>query len=386
MADRAILHVDMDCFYAAVEVKDDPSLKGKPVIVGGPSKSRGVVTAASYEARKFGVHSAMPSAVAHRLCPEGIFLPGRMSRYAEISKLIFRIFHDFTPEVEGLSLDEAFLDVSGCIGLFGEPIEIARKIKIRISKELNLVASVGVAPNKFLAKLGSDLEKPDGLVTFTNDDAAERLSSLSVGRIWGVGKVTQKALAKIGITKIKDLFRVPEQKLRTVLGSSTTNMLALARGQDDRPVVADWDAKSIGAERTFSADVDDSNKLLKYLDKLCDKVAARLRKSGLRARTIQIKARTSDFSTYTRAKSLENSVCTTLEIRRIAGMLFETHLDRKGRALRLIGVSASHFDENRAVQGSLFQSNDPVKAEKLDLLIDKIQEKYGQNSLTHGSH
>src|SRR5262245_28307031 len=285
-----ILHVDMDAFYASVEQRDDPSLRGQPVIVGGV-KGRGVVCAASYEARKFGVRSAMPTAMAQKLCPHGIFLPLRMKHYSNISRQLRAIFLSFTPLVEPLSLDEAFLDVRGCEGLFGPAPEIARQIKSRIKAETDLIASVGVASNKFLAKLASDHGKPDGFVVLPAEKVIEFLTPLPIGRIWGVGAKGEKRLHTLGIRTIGDLAAIPEKTLIEHFGDNGRSMWRLAHGQDDRTVVADREAKSISTETTFSHDIGDRQVLRNILRNLVDELATRMRHGGLRGRTIDVKLR-----------------------------------------------------------------------------------------------
>ncbi len=384
MSQRAILHVDMDAFYASVEMRDDPSLAGKPVVVGGTPEGRGVVAAASYEARKYGIHSAMSAYRARTLCPEAVFLRPRMSYYASVSKEIFAIFGEYTPLVEPISIDEAFLDVTGSEGLFGPAATIGRAIKQRIRDELHLTASVGVAPNKFLAKLASDLEKPDGFVVITAGEAAARLAPLPVGKLWGVGKVTQKTLAAHGIKTIQNLLDFPHERLEKLVGSNAGRLRDLARGIDDRPVVVDEESKSIGAETTFSEDIEDTAALLGHLNSLVDRVAARLRQEGFLARTIQLKARYPDFQTVTRALTLSTATATTQTIREAARTLFEERLDRRGRPLRLIGVSASHLVRFKTEQPVLFGNKKEDDREKVDHLIDALQKKFGKNTIFRG--
>src|SRR5439155_7141135 len=286
-----ILHVDMDAFYASVEQRDRPELRGLPVIVGGSAEGRGVVCAASYEARKFGVHSAMPAVTARRLCPQGIFLPPRMEHYAQISRQIREIFQSFTPLIEPLSLDEAFLDVRGCEGLFGSAPEIARKIKERVRAETELTASVGVAANKFLAKLASDLKKPDGLVVIEPTQVEAILAPLPVGRIWGVGAKGEKRLHALGIRTIGQLAALPEQVLVDHFGDNGRHLWRLARGIDDRQVVPDEEAKSISTETTFARDIGDRDVLRSWLLDLVEHLGRRLRRVGVHARTIELKVR-----------------------------------------------------------------------------------------------
>ncbi|MGD8413390.1 MAG: DNA polymerase IV [Candidatus Latescibacterota bacterium] len=382
--ERAIIHVDMDAFYASVEVMDDPALAGLPVIVGGTPEGRGVVSAASYEARRFGVHSAMSAYRAKKLCPDGVFVRPRMSRYVEISKRIRRIFEDFTPLVEPISLDEAFLDVSGSRRLFGTPVEIGRAIKRRIGEEVGLVASVGVAPNKYLAKLASDLEKPDGFVVITRENAERILSGLPVRRLWGVGKQTQKLLARKGIHTIGDVTATPLEELEARLGVLARRLKNLAMGVDDRPVVADWEAKSISNERTFAHDIGDAGELREIADTLSEMVARRLRKSGLLAQTVQIKARFPDFTTLTRAMTLPQPTESTQSIRDAVRDLLEQKLHREGRPLRLLGVGVSNFVHPGEETEDLFSGGDRRKSADVDHLIDDLQDRFGADVIHRG--
>lgn len=385
VTDRSILHVDMDAFYASVEVMDDPALAGKAVIVGGSAESRGVVSAASYEARKFGVHSAMSTFRAKKLCPDGVFVSPRMSRYAEISHDIHAIFEDYTPVIEPISLDEAFLDVTGSVRLFGKPETIGRTIKRRISEEIGLVASVGVAPNKFLAKLASDLEKPDGFVIITQEDAERRLADLSVSRLWGVGKVSQKSLAQVGIHKIRDITGMPEAQLETIVGSYARRLKNLALGIDNRPVVADGTAKSIGAEITFAEDIADGDALRSQLDALIERATRRLRRAGLAAHTIHLKARYADFKTVTRAVTLSEPTALTPAIRDAARELLEHRLDRRGRPLRLLGVSLSNLVRSADSQEFLFEDRGVARNRRIDAVVDSLQDRFGGDVIHRGS-
>ena len=384
MSPRTILHVDMDAFFASVEVLDDPSLRGRPVIVGGTPEGRGVVSAASYEAREYGVRSAMSAARAVRLCPNGVFLPGRMARYAEISGQIFDIFHSVTPLVEPLSVDEAFLDVSGCRRLLGDGPTIARLVKRRILDEIGLVASVGVAANKFLAKLASDLDKPDGFVVVP-DDVQGFLDPLDVARIWGVGPRSQETLAALGIRTIGDLRRADQRRLTDRLGPAhATHIATLARGQDDRPVITDHEAKSIGHEVTFAEDIADRESLVDMLDQMAHKVARRLRRAEVKTRTVQLKARYADFTTKTRSLTLPEPTDSTLVLRDSARRLLDDHLDRRGRPLRLIGMSAQNLVCEAVAQGELFADPTAERDRALDGLMDVAAEKWGRTALTRG--
>src|SRR5437899_2006871 len=283
---RAILHVDMDAFYASVEQRDHPDLRGKPVIVGAGPRDRGVVAAASYEARKFGVHSAMPSRTAYKLCPQGVFVRPNMEKYAEVSRQVMAILRSFTPLVQPLSIDEAFLDVSGSTAQFGDPVAIAKRIKAEIRSGTALTASVGVAPNKFLAKLASDLHKPDGLTVITDADKVQILAPLPVSKVWGVGKVTEKRLHELGIRTIGDLQRLPLDELRQRFGNTADHLHALARGEDNREVETDEESKSISSEHTFDEDTADLDRIKKCLLEQCEEVGLRLRQEKLAAVTV----------------------------------------------------------------------------------------------------
>jgi len=382
--DRDIIHVDMDAFYASVEVMDDPSLLGKAVIVGGTPEGRGVVMAASYESRRFGVHSAMSAARARKLCPHGVFITPRMSRYAELSRRIHEILESYTPLVEPISLDEAFLDVTGSRRLFGGGAEIGREIKRRIREEVGLVASVGVAPNKFLAKLASDLEKPNGFVVITSAEAAARLADLPVGRLWGVGKVADKRLAAHGIRMVRDVVNRPESELEKVVGSYAARLKRLALGLDDGPVVAGADAKSLSAETTFASDISDPDALRDVIDALADRVAGRVRRHGLAAHTVQLKARYTDFTTVTRAHTLSEPTSQTVVIRDTARELLEARLGRKGRALRLLGVGVSHLVRVAETQAPLFEDDRSRKQRVIDSALDGLRERFGRGAIRRG--
>jgi DNA polymerase-4 len=379
-----ILHVDMDAFYASVEQRDEPALRGKPVIVGGV-KGRGVVCAASYEARKFGVKSAMPTATAKRLCPEGIFLPVRMQHYSQISRQIRAIFLAFTPLVEPLSLDEAFLDVRGCEGLFGSAAEIGRQIKTRVKAETGLVASVGVAPNKFLAKLASDHGKPDGFVVLPPEKVTEFLAPLPVGRIWGVGAKGEKRLHALGIRTIGQLAALPEKAVADHFGEVGHAMWQLARGQDDRPVVPDREAKSISTETTFSHDIGDRSVLRNCLLNLVDELATRMRHEGLRGRTVELKVRSSDFETRTRSQSLDEPTNLTQVLWQAALELFKRSVTDEVLPVRLLGVGAIRLTRDPLVQGQLFGQEVLQRQGALDTTIDAIREQFGAEAIHRGS-
>ena len=376
-----ILHIDMDAFYASVEERENPRLVGQPVIVGGTPEGRGVVAAANYAARKFGVHSAMPAVTARRLCPHGVFLPCRMGFYASVSRRLGEIFERFTPLVEPLSLDEAFLDVAGSEGLFGPSAEIGQQIKRVIRTELRLVASVGVAPNKFLAKIASDLEKPDGFVVVEADRVQAFLDPLPVERLWGVGKVAAAALHKLGVRTIEQLRRLPAEGLLGRFGKSGEHLWQLAHGIDDRRVVPDREAKSISHETTFAADISDAEVLRAWLLELTEQVARRLRRHQLRGRTVQLKLRFGDFSTITRAQTLPEATHVTQEILQAAVELLETALPTGHRAVRLLGVGVSGLGERPNSQGQLFDAQQHERQQALDEVSDRIKDRFGSHSV-----
>jgi DNA polymerase-4 len=376
-----ILHVDMDAFYASVEVRDDPALAGKAVVVGGSPQGRGVVAAASYEARKFGVRSAMAMSRAIKLCPHAIVLPTRMSRYAEISRQIRAIFETYTPLVEPLSLDEAFLDVRGSEALFGPTAEIGRTIKERIRNELKLIASVGVAPNKFLAKIASDLGKPDGFVVVEPGQEQTFLDPLPVGRIWGVGKVTDQTMAELGIRTIRDLRNRSRERLTELFGSSGDHYWRLAHGIDDRHVVPDREAKSISHETTFPEDLDDHETLRAWLVELVEQVARRLRRHALRCRTVELKIRFSDFRTITRSKTLSEPSDLTQELLAAAIDLLTTKLPARHLPIRLLGFGANDLRQPSEIAPTLFEEEGRERQRKLDQVADQIAARFGKGSI-----
>jgi DNA polymerase IV len=380
-----ILHVDMDAFYASVEQRDHPELRGRPVIVGGSVGQRGVVSAASHEARRFGVHSAMPMTTARRRCPEGVFLPVRMSHYASISRQIRDILLSFTPLVEPLSLDEAFLDVHGCEGLFGAAPEVAQQIKDRIRTETGLVASVGVAPNKFLAKLAGDVGKPDGLVVLPAEKVTEFLTPLPVGRLWGVGAKAEKRLHALGIRTVGQLAALPERVLAGHFGEVGQHLWALANGRDDRRVVPDREAKSISTETTFAVDLDDKEGLRVILLEMVDHLAGRLRQHRLRARSVELKVRSSDFRTRSRSLSLDESTDVTEDLWRAATELFARSLTPDVMPVRLLGVGVSKLTRDAVVQGLLFDEDQRQRQRAVDQAMDAIRRQFGNGAIRRGS-
>jgi len=379
---RTILHVDMDAFYAAVEQHDDPRLAGLPVIVGGTG-NRGVVSTASYEARRFGVHSAQPTAVARRLCPQGIFLPVRMARYRAVSEQVFGCFYQITDHVEGLSLDEAFLDVSDCSKLFGTPREIARRIKSAILAATGLTASVGIATNKFLAKLASDLEKPDGLVEVEQGSHQQLLDPLPVSRLWGIGRKAEGRLAQLGMRTIGELRTADPALLREALGNQAGHFHDLARGIDDRTVEPDRDEKSVSSEETFDQDLRDFQQLAARLLHHSENVGRRLRAAGLSARTVTLKLKQADFKLVTRQHSLERASDHTMTLYHEACSLLRQWLDENPHTrLRLLGLGATNFGDDG--QADLFASTEQGRDDRLDQVVDRIREQFGGTAVTRG--
>ena len=376
-----IIHVDMDAFYASVEERDRPKLCGKPVIVGGTPEGRGVVAAANYVVREFGVHSAMPTSTALRLCPDAIVLRPRIDYYAEISQQIHDVFHHYTPLVEPLSLDEAFLDVTGSVQLFGSADEIGRRIKQDIKDEVQLVASAGIAPNKFLAKLASDLDKPDGFVSVQADAIQEFLDPLSVGRIWGVGRVTGEALDQLGIKTIRQLRNIPRESLDRRFGKMGEHVWNLARGIDNRAVVPDREAKSISHETTFARDVEDIEILRSWLMALTEQVARRLRRHSLRGRIIQLKVRYNDFDTITRSQSLPEPTNSTDVLWQVASGLLDSRLPNRRLCVRLIGIGVSNIDDSDHKQQLMFDEEGGGRSEKLDEVTDQIKDRFGTDAI-----
>ncbi len=375
----------MDAFYPSVEVLDNPALKGKAVIVGG-SRERGVVSSASYEARKFGVHSAQPMATAMRLCPSGVFLPGRMSRYKEVSDHVFAIFNHFTPLVEPVSIDEAFLDVTGSERLFGPPIEVAKKIKQRVVKEIGLTVSAGIAPSKFVAKIASDINKPDGLTVVSPGEVREFLDPLPMNKMWGVGKVTQKALKRLNIQTFRDLRQMPLAVLEKEFGKHGYKMQQLSMGIDDRDVVPHHDAKSIGHEQTFSKDILDLDVAKKELLALANDVAYRMRRHNVEGRTISLKVKYNDFVQITRSTTLSRSSDDGLEIfSKTCELLKSTAVGK--RPVRLLGISLSQLTFlGTGNQLDLFNKKKESRRRKdLHKALDSLYEKHGKKSILPGT-
>ena len=383
----AILHVDVDAFYASVEQLEHPELRGQPVIVGGLG-NRGVVAAASYEAREYGVHSAMPMARARRACPHGVFLPPRFEAYEAASKAVMSILRSFTPLVEPLSLDEAFLDVRGARRLHGTGEEIARSIRDAVRHDTGLTVSVGVATTKFLAKIASDLAKPDGLLVVAPGEELAFLHPLPVRRLWGVGPATQRRLDRLGVTSIGDLAALPEDTLTRALGNAHgRHLYALAWNHDDRGIVTTRTPKSIGHEETFATDVTDRGRLEREITRFADRVASRVRQSGLVGRTVQLKIRYHDFRTITRSRTLPEATDLAVDVRDTATALLRA-VDL-GKGIRLLGLSVQQLEPAAAVQGALAleeevsvpDADDRAQHRALERSVDQVRERYGDGAV-----
>lgn len=380
-----IIHIDMDAFYASVEIRDNPALRGKPVVVGGSAGGRGVVAAASYEARKFGVYSAMSSKVALQKCPQLIFVKGRMDHYASISRQIRDIFFSFTSLVEPLSLDEAFLDVTGCERLFGDALTIATKIKKQIFEQTQLIASAGVAPNKYLAKIASDYDKPDGLTFVDPDNVQAFLDPLPITRVWGIGPATVKKFDSLGVQRVDQLRRLNRETLKSVFGINGDHFYRLARGIDDRTVVPDRVAKSVSHEKTFSTDIYDPEVLSAWLLELTDQVGRRLRRHQIYGGTIKLKFRYDDFETLTRSKSITRTNTTQVMFDTAAELL--SAIDRPStRGVRLIGLGVSNLSKGSVRQLTLFDESENTKQTQVDSLTDAIRDKFGASKLHRGTN
>ena len=406
------MHVDMDAFFASVEQLDHPEYKGHPVIVGGLS-SRGVVATASYEARKFGVHSAMPISRAKKLCPHGIYVYPNMARYKEISHIIHKVMEEFTPIIEPLSLDEAFLDVTGITHKFTGPKALGRAIKDRVFEETGLIISAGLAPNKFLAKLASDLDKPDGLVVIPYGKECESLANFPIKRIWGVGPSTERRLKDGGFTLIKDVQALPDEKpLVPYVGNQARRIWELARGIDERPVEPDRQIQSVGNEETYESDVEDPAVIDLELHYFANRVAKRLRKYGLMGHTVSIKVRYKDFKTVSRQKRLDSStdqerviydtsvllwnklmrdaLSVKQEEQEVMGATPRPKFDNSilevpVKPIRLLGVTVSGLSTEGIVQDDLFSIEADEKDEKLSIVLDSLASKFGEGAIMSGA-
>jgi len=384
---RAILHVDMDAFFAAVEVLDFPELKGKPVIVGGQPGARGVVSTASYEARRFGVHSAMPSTKAARLCPNGIWRKPRMERYVEKSREVRAIFERYTDLLEPLSLDEAFMDVTGSQRLFGSPEAIGHRIQDEIEEETGLTASVGLAENKFLAKLASDLRKPNGFVIVPRDETGRRalLDPLPIRRLWGVGPKTAKLLDDLGCSTIGKLAAIDPAYLARRLGDDLAeHLLNLAHGRDDRPVETGDRPKSVGRENTFANDLRDREVMERELLGFADEVSARLRRKDLKAFGVTLKVRLGDFTTFTRAETFDEPTDLAEPLYAAGCRMLKTRVDRRGQGIRLLGLTATKLVGSGEWTPGLFRDEETEKRQRAAKAVDHLRDLFGEDAVTRG--
>jgi len=377
---KTIIHCDMDAFFASVEQLDHPELASQAVLVGG-SRDRGVVCAASYQARPAGVRSGMSMREAVRRCPQAVIMPVRMSRYQEVSEQIFRIFADYSDLVEALSIDEAFIDVSGCRRLLGSGVEIAREIRNRVREELGLAVSAGVAPNKFLAKLASDEAKPDGLLEISENAVDAFLLPLDIGKLWGVGRVTAEKLRAMGVHRIADLRQWPRQELERRFGSSGANLYFLARGVDRREVVPGRKIQSIGAEETFASDLQDLEEIRRELLSQAERVARRVRKKGLAATGMTLKLKFADFSSISRSTGFASPVCEAEQVWKAALRLLET-TDAVLRPVRLSGIYLTGLVPPGASQQDLFPDLEQERRGRLTGAIDELQDRFGEK-VTH---
>ena len=382
--ERYIVHVDMDAFFASVEQRDNPACMDKPVIVGADPKSgagRGVVSACSYEARKFGIHSAMPISIAYKKCPDAVFLPVDMEKYARVSHEIFGLLERFTPEIEPVSIDEAFMDITGSWQLFGSPVKTCRGIKAMIKKETRLTASVGLAPNKMTAKIASDIAKPDGMTAVNEKSLLGFLHPLPVEKLWGIGEKTLAALKKIGIKTIGDLAERNVRELENIFGKNGGHAWKLANGIDRRRVETTGVVKSISNEYTFERDTREKEEIMDTLMFLSEKVSRRLRKSGLKGRTITLKIRFSDFKTHTRSVTIKTPTNFVDVIYKNSARHAE-NFDPGNRPVRLLGIRVSNLLDP-SWQGDLFGENSDrmIKKERLHKALDRILDRFGENAI-----
>ena len=385
----SIIHLDLDAFFASVEQRDNPAYRGKPLIVGGISggkgnSNRGVVCAASYEARKYGIHAGMPIWEARQKCHKGIFIPSQMNKYSEASKKFFQICSTYTPLIEPLSIDELFLDVSGCESLFGSSETIGRKIKERVYQELGLKVSVGIAENKFLAKIATNLGKPDGFYIILSKDIQKILYPLPVSSLWGIGKKTEELLKKSGIYQVEQLAKMPDSILENLLGKNGKKMKLLAQGIDESPVTPPSTAKSIGKETTFSTNITEKAILIKELLKISQMVGYTARKKGYKGRTITLKIRFHNFITLNKSMTLENSTNIDDLIFKTVVKLLDKIKIKKGR-VRLLGVKLSNLTSNDKVKQLNLLGDKDDKLEQLTQSLDRIREKFGSKAVTRAS-
>ena len=376
---RRIMHVDMDAFYASVEQCDNRELEGKPIIIG--ASRRGVVSAASYEARKYGIHSAMPVFQARRLCPQGVFLPVRMARYKEVSRDVMGTLREMSPLVEQISIDEAYLDITGTESLFGKSYSFGLNVKRAIRESTSLTCSIGIAPNKLVAKIASDFHKPDGLTLVDERDVPGFMSSLPIEKIPGIGPKTGRILRELGVILVSDVLRFPQSFWVGRLGKWGSRLYDKANGIDNSPVVAQNEPKSIGAEDTFEEDTDDISEIKKWLQWQSDSVGRSLRIHGYKGRTVTLKIKFSDFQLISRSRTLNEPTSSTQRIfNTVAQLLQEINLSRK---VRLVGIGVSNLAEG-PWQVKMFQEAASMKQENADIVMDEIQRRFGIGSIKRG--
>jgi nucleotidyltransferase/DNA polymerase involved in DNA repair len=384
---RVIFHLDMDAFFAAIEELDEPEYRGKPLVVGADPKGgagRGVVSTANYEARKYGIHSALPISQAYKKCPHAIFVRGRYARYAEISGKMMAILKEFSPVVQQISIDEAFLDLTGATKLLGQPMEVAGKLKTRIKNETGLTASVGIASNKFIAKVASDLEKPDGLTICFPGNERAFLAPLPIRKLWGVGKKTAEKLAKIGLKTIDDIAKLPQDYLIKIFGKWGLHLWQLSNGIDTRPVDESSARKSISEETTFDVDVDDYEIVEKTLFRIADRLSRTMRRKELKGRTITLKLRWEGFETHTRSKTISDYVNDADTLRSIAVDQFRK-MAKENRRVRLVGIGISQLNNIGGEQMSLFGDSQAPRNEKLENLLSDLKAKFGESAVTRAA-
>lgn len=382
--DRTILHLDLDAFYASVEQLDDPQLRGRPVLVGG-NRTRGVVSAASYEARAYGVHSAMPMARAARLCPQAVVRPVRMARYRELSQRVFAVYHDFTDRIEPLSIDEAFLDVTASRRLFGSGERMARLIREQVRERTGLTVSVGIAASKFIAKMASDRAKPDGIYAVPPECVADFLRPLDIEQLWGIGGAGAERLKRHGIMRVGDVLSVDRLRLKSILGDKLGEKIwHLARGIDEREVEAGDKEQSIGAEKTYSGDLFRREDVEKALLALCEEVGRRVRAGALRGRCSTLKVRYADFTTVSRSQTHRPGLNTTDGIYDSARQLLR-RTDAGRRPVRLLGVTLSQLEGRQDGQAELFEDQGRKRQEQLDGAVDELRRRFGAEGVVRGS-
>ena len=385
MPPKVIAHIDMDAFFAAVEQRDDPLLRGRPVVVGADphnGRGRGVVSTCSYEARVYGIHSAQPISLAYQKCPHAVFLPVNGSKYHRVSGEIFRILHDFTPDVQPVSIDEAFLDITGSFHFYKTPLATAQTVKKMIFEKIRLTCSIGIAPNKMTAKIASDVCKPDGLLEVTPDKVLEFLWPLPVERLWGVGPKTKEAFHRLGVRTVGELARIPEEEMCERFGEHGRHLYELSHGVDERDVELDEEIKSVSHEHTFDQDCRDMAAIDDVFLHLSEKVSRRLRKNDLKGKTLTVKIRLKGFETHTRAHTFSERTNFVEDIYRPAKEIF-LKFYKQGMSIRLIGVRMSNFDDPY-MRDSLFADVRDEKKEKIHRTMDLIKDKFGEGAIHRG--